>query len=187
MYCALANTGIAVKYIVVNCLLWFLLLFLLFSVNVRLFIVSGRDCHSLVFEKGFYCVCAASYIMPCEDESRPSFSVVPQWRMDTVRGRVASCGWALLLAVDLKQMKIIFSLGNTSLLDPTWSESSKATLQQVFLGHHWGCLLDISDSPPCRLSHDRRGPYGCFQPESWVKRMWHFQVETFSFKTLQVQ
>ena len=120
------------------------------------------------------------------DESRLSFSVVPQWHMDTVRGHAASCSWAVPLAVDLEQVKIIFSLGNTSLLDPTWSESSQAIVQQVFLGHRWGCLLDISHSPLCGLSHDRRGPYGCFQPESWVKRMWHFRVGTFSFKTLQV-
>lgn len=39
-----------------------------------------------------------------------------------------SDGWALLLAVDPRRVKIVFSLGNTSLLDPAWSKSSKSTL-----------------------------------------------------------
>lgn len=56
------------------------------------------------------------------DESRPSFSVFPRWHMQTLRG----C--ALLLAVDPRRVKIVFSLGNTSLLDPAWSKSSKSTL-----------------------------------------------------------
>ena len=62
------------------------------------------------------------------NESRPSFSVFPRWHMQTLRGCAVSCGWALLLAVDPRRVKIVFSLGNTSLLDPTWSKSSKSTL-----------------------------------------------------------
>lgn len=42
-YCASANRRVAVKYIVVNCLLWSLWLLLISSVNLRRFIVSRRE------------------------------------------------------------------------------------------------------------------------------------------------
>lgn len=121
------NTGIAAKYIV-NCLLWSLLLFLFSSVNMRLFIVSGRELSLSGVQRAFS---VAVWLLICLGGMKVGWalSLFAWWYPDDTALTDRADGiWAPHWASQWIPGELTFSSRNPSLLDLSCFNLSNATL-----------------------------------------------------------